>query len=167
MNNCILKCKLLKQPSFALHRQKHLCCSNNNSKYDLVKLISKLDSQNKLVQIEKKDIEMYTSAGSTKGGQKANRSKSLVTLHHKPTNVIVKAFDSRNLIDNQRIAMARLRKAVDLHLRGNESIFRTMEEENRLKNLEIKAEKLRIAEEKKAQKDKLKKLLSEEDTLIY
>nr|CAB3264067.1 peptide chain release factor 1-like, mitochondrial [Phallusia mammillata] len=157
-------CKVTFYPHFFAQQQKH---NSIRSAGSLIKLIAKLEKENKLVQINKKDVNVTTHAGSTKGGQKANRSNSLVTMVHKPTGISARADENRNLPENKAHAMAKLHKAVDIHLKGDKSIFKVMEEEERIKAAERKAEKAKIIQEQKDKEINLKKLLSEEDTLIY
>ena len=56
-------------------------------------------------------IETFRSGGP--GGQHQNRTESGVRLTHLPTGIVVTARDSRSQHRNRRIALARLREALE------------------------------------------------------
>jgi len=54
--------------------------------------------------IDEKDIEIDFYAASSAGGQHANRNKTWVRIHHKPTWVIVSVSDNRSQLQNKEKA---------------------------------------------------------------
>ena len=58
----------------------------------------------RLLSIDEKDIEEKFLSASTKGGQKANKTASLVFLKHKPTGIIIKTGHERSREDNRFFA---------------------------------------------------------------
>ncbi|CAK8672702.1 unnamed protein product [Clavelina lepadiformis] len=133
----------------------------------LLTLVTELDRQGLVVELKSSDIEKKYTAASSKGGQKANKTHNLVLLKHVPTGIRAEGRDSRMLPENHDIAMARLRMAVDIHLKGDESVFvrrQKEKQEQARKNSELR----RYEAAKRKENDlKLKKLLLEEDTLHY
>ncbi len=57
-----------------------------------------------LLSINEKDIEEKFLSASTKGGEKANKTASLVFLKHRPTRIIVKVGYERCREDNRFFA---------------------------------------------------------------
>lgn len=56
------------------------------------------------IVLDEKDITMDTYAGSSSGGQNANKNQTGVRLHHKPTGLIVDIGDSKSQIKNKEKA---------------------------------------------------------------
>lgn len=56
------------------------------------------------IQIDPKDVSMDTYAGSSSGGQNANKNQTGVRLHHKPSWLIVDIGDSKSQIKNKEKA---------------------------------------------------------------
>ncbi len=54
--------------------------------------------------IDPKDVEMDTYAGSTAGGQNANKNQTGVRLRHIPSGVIVNIQDSKSQMHNKEKA---------------------------------------------------------------
>ena len=55
-------------------------------------------------EIDMKDIEMDIFGASSAGWQNANRNKTWIRLHHKPTGMIVSIWDSKSQIHNKEKA---------------------------------------------------------------
>jgi len=146
----------------SLNRFRH---TQNSEQF--LKQFKKFDSKGQVVEINKNEIKKFFLAGSTSGGQKANRSKSLVHLIHLPTNISSDGRVSRNVVENLEYAMAELRMKVDIEMKGDESIFKVtekIEKEKIEKEKEIKVLKYKKQLEKE---ERLKKLLEEKDLIIY
>jgi len=56
------------------------------------------------VSIDPKDIQLYTYAASSSGGQNANKNQTWVRIHHKPSDIIVTIWDSKSQIHNKEKA---------------------------------------------------------------
>ena len=134
---------------------------------NILSLVNQFDKKGLVVTLKKSDVEAKYSAGSSKGGQKANKSHSIVRLKHLPTNLVSNGRKSRFLPKNYEYALAELRMLVDVHTKGDESVFvihKKEKEEKTRRELEIKkALKIKRLENE----EKLKEILSEEDTLNY
>lgn len=133
----------------------------------ILNLVTELDRKNLVVKLEKKDLIAKYSAGGTKGGQKANKSHSLVNLKHVPTGLTASGKETRQLPTNYNFALAKLKMAVDMKIKGEESMFviiKKQEEEKARQTLEIKRMRKLV---KQQNEEKLKVILSEEDTLLY
>lgn len=113
---------------------------------DEVRQVEKLDK--KLEVLDEADLEERHVRGWGGGGQKTNKTANCVALTHIPTGLTVKVHSSRSLIDNKKIARARLRMKVDIHVRGEKSVLRqeelrlmrqkTSKSANAKNNLELK-----------------------------
>ena len=131
------------------------------------KLVEHLDKKGLVVTLKKSEIKENYLAGGTKGGQKANKSHSLVQLQHVPTGKTAEGKETRFLPDNYKYAMAKLRMAVDIHLKGEESQFVILKKEEEEKARLARESKKAEQEEKRKKEENLKAILSEEDTLKY
>ncbi|WP_432666208.1 peptide chain release factor H [Wukongibacter baidiensis] len=60
-----------------------------------------------------KDVRIETLRCSGNGGQNVNKLETGVRITHLPTGVAVKAQEERSQYQNKKLAMARLRKALD------------------------------------------------------
>ena len=56
------------------------------------------------IDIDPKDIVMDTYAGSSSGGQNANKNQTWVRIHHKPSGIIVDIGDSKSQLKNKEKA---------------------------------------------------------------
>ncbi len=56
------------------------------------------------VHIDMKDIQLDTYAGSSSGGQNANKNQTWVRVHHKPSGIIVDIWDSKSQLKNKEKA---------------------------------------------------------------
>lgn len=65
-----------------------------------------------------RQCESDATRGSGPGGQKRNKTSSAIRLTHLPTGISVRAEDSRSQKSNRKAALARLRLAIALQLRG-------------------------------------------------
>lgn len=130
---------------------------------DEVRQVEKLDK--KLVVLDEADLEERHVRGWGGGGQKTNKTANCVVLMHTPTGLTVKVHSSRSLIDNMKIARARLRMKVDIEVRGEESILR--QEEERL--IRQKSSKTARAKSNLELKKKLKHVLdmNNNDAKLY
>ncbi|MCF7835337.1 peptide chain release factor 1 [Candidatus Gracilibacteria bacterium] len=61
------------------------------------------------IKIDPKDIQMDTYAGSSAGGQNANKNQTGVRLHHLPSGLIVDIGDSKSQMHNKEKAFAVLK----------------------------------------------------------
>ncbi|HKL44256.1 MAG TPA: peptide chain release factor 1 [Candidatus Absconditabacterales bacterium] len=61
------------------------------------------------VNVDPKDVILDTYAGSSSGGQNANKNQTGVRLHHKPSGLIVDIGDSKSQIKNKEKAREVLR----------------------------------------------------------
>lgn len=61
------------------------------------------------VELDPKDVSLDTYAGSSSGGQNANKNQTGVRLHHKPSWLIVDIWDSKSQIKNKEKAREVLR----------------------------------------------------------
>ena len=107
----------------------------------VLNLVNKLDKKGLVIRLDKKDIKAKYSAGGTKGGQKANKSHSLVNLKHIPTGITAKGEETRLLLNNYNYALAKLRMAVDIEIKGDKSMFviiRKQEEKKAQEAIEMK-----------------------------
>ena len=130
-------------------------------------LVNELDKKGVVIKLKKSDIKAKYLAGSSKGGQKANKSHSLVQLKHLPTGKTADGRESRLLPKNYDYALAKLRIAVDMHVKGDESAFTIMQKEHEEK-LRIEQELKEALKQKRLENEaKLKEILSAEDTLKY
>ena len=64
-----------------------------------------------------RECEIDRLRGSGPGGQKRNKTESLVRVRHRPTGLIAKAGESRSQHENKAKALRRLRERVALDLR--------------------------------------------------
>ena len=60
------------------------------------------------IGIFEKDITYKTILGSGKGGQKQNKTKNCVQIHHLPSDIIIKCQSSRSLTLNKYYALHQL-----------------------------------------------------------
>ena len=150
-----------------LHLTSYIANNHLKEASKFLKKFKKLDKRGQVIQVPNSEISKAFLAGSTSGGQKANRSKSLVRLTHNPTKIEAHGRITRKVHENMEYAMAKLRMQVDIRLNGDDSIFLVLkrEEEEKLKvERNKKIEQRVLLKEKEA---KLKLILSEKDTLIY
>ena len=56
------------------------------------------------VELNPKDVTLDTYAGSSSGGQNANKNQTGVRLHHKPSGLIVDIWDSKSQMKNKEKA---------------------------------------------------------------
>jgi len=63
------------------------------------------------------ECDVDTLRGPGPGGQKRNKTESMVRLRHKPTGLIVVAGESRSQAENRTRALKRLREALALRIR--------------------------------------------------
>jgi len=56
------------------------------------------------VDLDLKDVQMDTYAGSSAGWQNANKNQTWVRLHHKPTWIIIDIWDSKSQLKNKEKA---------------------------------------------------------------
>lgn len=56
------------------------------------------------VDLDMKDVQLDTYAGSSSGGQNANKNQTWVRIHHKPTGIIVDIWDSKSQLKNKEKA---------------------------------------------------------------
>ena len=61
-----------------------------------------------------KDVDKTYTTPQGNGGQKANKTSSVVQLIHKPTGTVVKVQDTRHRHKNEEIAWERLKEKVQL-----------------------------------------------------
>lgn len=61
------------------------------------------------VKLDPKDVTLDTYAGSSSGGQNANKNQTWVRLHHKPSGLIVDIWDSKSQLKNKEKAREVLR----------------------------------------------------------
>ena len=64
------------------------------------------------IDLNESDIEMDTYAGSSSGGQNANKNQTGVRLHHKPTGLIVDIGDSKSQLKNKEKAYEVLKSRI-------------------------------------------------------
>jgi len=164
--------------SVALHVGERCCRSNfyyqlrtlNKGTFaakNILSLVNELDRKDLVIKLNKSDIQAKYLAASTKGGQKANKSHSLVQLKHVPTGKIAEGRESRWLPKNYDYAFAKLRIIVDMHLKGDDSAFTILQKEHEEK-LRIEQELKETLKQKRLENEKkLEAILSEEDTLKY
>lgn len=127
----------------------------------------KVEQKGKVIELNKKDVRKYFNAGSSKGGQKANRTRSHCHLIHEPTKIESKGTSSRQASENLEYAMAKLRMLVDIETHGDRSVFRIIEREKQEKMESDRQRKQELKERRAENEAKLQELLKIEDTLIY
>jgi peptide chain release factor 1 len=62
------------------------------------------------IKLNDRDIEIQTMRATGPGGQFVNKTESAVRLKHKPSGVSVESQESRNQIENKKVAMQKLLK---------------------------------------------------------
>lgn len=75
--------------------------------------------------VREEDLEEKFVLGSSKGGQKANKSNTAVQLKHKPTGIVIKCQKERSRDHNRFFA----RRALCERLRQKERALRRQTEE--------------------------------------
>ena len=159
---------LLCNQKSALNLQFHLRCKHCEfGRSNVLSLVNELDKKGLVVQLKKSDLHSKYLSGSSKGGQKANKSHSIVQLKHIPTGQITKGTESRFLPKNYDYALAKLRIAVDMQIKGDESVFVIMKKEYEEKLRKEKELKEALKQKRLENEQKLKAILNEEDTLKY
>ncbi|XP_039247807.2 mitochondrial translation release factor in rescue-like [Styela clava] len=132
-----------------------------NKFHDEIQKVRKLDK--KLIELKEEDLAEYQVKGSGGGGQKTNKTSNCIVLSHVPTGLSVRVHDSRSILENQKIARAKLRLKVDVHIRGDDSVLVQEQKRNRLWKKHGKKQ----AEERLERKSKLKAILEQNDDIKY
>ena len=159
--------KIVKTSQFFLHLTSFRANNHLKEASKFVKKFKKLDKRGQVIKIPKSEISKAFLAGSTSGGQKANRSKSLVRLLHKPTNIEAHGRIARKVHENMEYAMASLRMQVDIKMNGDDSIFVKLKKEEDEKLAAERKRKGELLTELRKKEAKLQLILAEKDTLIY
>lgn len=105
--------------------------------------------------IREEDLEEQFVRSSGRGGQKVNKTSSCVSLHHKPTGLVLKCQQSRSQALNRFVARRRL--VEKLEGRQEEQRAREVSEREKIRRRKVRRtlrarEKLRIAKHKQADK---------------
>ena len=108
--------------------------------------IEKIKSLMEEASVYEDDLEESFIMGGGPGGQKTNKTSSVVRLSHEPSGVAVKVGESRSREDNRWLARRMLAEAI-------------LERENRRKSAaRQKAEKIRRQKRRRSRRQKAKML---------
>lgn len=143
--------------------QKHYLCMNVclNKFNDELHKVKKFEKE--LVELKEEDLSEYQVRGSGGGGQKTNKTANCIVLSHVPTGLSVRVHESRSVLDNKKIARAKLRLQVDSYVRGDESVLAREQKRNILRKQSGK----RQAEKRLEGKSKLKAIIEKDDDIKY
>ncbi|MEW6443591.1 MAG: peptide chain release factor-like protein [bacterium] len=103
-----------------------------------------LEERMERLGIRDEDLEEHFVRSSGKGGQKVNKTSTCVSLHHKPTGVMVKCQQTRSQALNRFYARRRLVE----HLEGRRQEVRAEEQRERDRIRRAKQRRTRRAREK-------------------
>jgi len=71
------------------------------------------------IEIEEKDLEWQQVKGGGPGGQATNKTNNCIILKHKPSGIIVKCHQSRDLLTNKHYAIKTLKEKLDIQVNGS------------------------------------------------
>ncbi|XP_074605700.1 mitochondrial translation release factor in rescue [Brevipalpus obovatus] len=105
--------------------------------------------------LDEKDLEEQFVHGKGPGGSKVNTDRNCVVLKHKPTGLVVKCHEQRQVETNRKLARKLLLTRLDNHLNGDKSI----ETQTKVIFEELAAKKEAQAAELREKKKQYKELL--------
>ncbi|XP_015781601.1 probable peptide chain release factor C12orf65, mitochondrial [Tetranychus urticae] len=100
------------------------------------KLIKSKIDYSLVPKLDEKDLDETFTHGSGPGGSKVNKSENCVVLVHKPTGIVVKNHEFRELERNRKRARELMVTKLDNFINGDRSVeaqIRAVEDEIRIK----------------------------------
>jgi peptide chain release factor 1 len=92
-------------------------------------IVSLVEKDENLINLNKREVEIIHTKGTGPGGQHRNKVESCVELRHTPTGISVR-IDGRSKIQNEKIAWFELEKRLkDLNIKNNKNKLASIKRE--------------------------------------